>query len=65
MTNSKLFFIPNRAYAGSDINYLSNPAVTYQGIPIGSATENNARVLTEGRFRAAAVGDESATISEC
>ena len=45
-------------------NYLSNPDVKFMGEETGSWDEDNARVITETRFRSAAVGDESATISE-
>ena len=45
-------------------NYISNPHVKFMGERTGSWDEDNARVLTETRFRSAAVGDESATISE-
>ena len=45
-------------------NYISNPNVKFQGAKTGSDLANNARVLTETRFRSAAVGDESAIISE-
>ena len=47
-----------------DLNYISNPNVEVNGTKTGTETENNARVLTETRFRSAAVGDESAVIGE-
>ena len=47
------------------MNYLSNPDVEVMGAKTGSATEDVARVLTETRFRSAAVGDESIAIGTC
>ena len=47
------------------MNYLSNPDVKVMGAKTGSATEDVARVLTETRFRSAAVGDESIAIGIC
>ena len=47
------------------VNYLSNPDVEFKSHKTGSVNEDNARVLTETRFRSAAVGDESMVISEC
>ena len=58
---------PNRyndPYYGIRVNYLSNPNVEFQGVKTGSLTADNARVLTETRFRSAAVGDESAIVGE-
>ena len=46
-------------------NYLSNPDVKFMGKETGSWDKDNARVLSETRFRSAAVGDESTTICEC
>jgi len=43
------------------INYYSNPAISYNNVPTGKASANNAGVLTERRFLMAAVGDESLT----
>jgi len=46
------------------INYYSNPKVSYQGYPTGKAgSEDNARVLTENRYRASRIGDERITCS--
>ena len=44
------------------MTYLSNPEVEVMGAKTGSARENVARVLTETRFRSAAVGDESVAV---
>ena len=41
------------------IDYLSNPEVLYQGLPTGTAENNNARRLSEVRFAVADIGDES------
>ena len=46
-------------YYNNRVNYLSNPNVEFEGMPVGSLTANNAKVLKETRFRCAAVGDES------
>ena len=46
-------------YYNNKANYLSNPDVEFEGVPVGSVTANNAKVLKETRFRSAAVGDES------
>ncbi|MEJ8848075.1 M12 family metallo-peptidase [Variovorax rhizosphaerae] len=35
------------------LNYWSNPDIFYDGIPMGTPTRNNARVLNESRFKAA------------
>ena len=51
-------------YYRNKANFLSNPDVKFMGKKTGSSSEDNARVFTETRFRSAAVGDESATISE-
>ena len=50
------------AYSSSGelrVNYYSNPAVNFQGVPTGTASNDNARTLTEARFAAAAIGSES------
>jgi len=41
------------------VNYYSNPNVNFQGYATGTSTNDNARTLTEARFAAAAIGDES------
>ena len=41
------------------IDYFSNPGVLYQGIPTGTAENNNACRLSEVRFAVANIGDES------
>ena len=43
------------------VNYYSNPKVNYQGYPSGTYENDNARALTENRFAAANIGDESET----
>ena len=41
------------------INYYSNPNITVNGSAIGEENEaNNARLLTEQRFKLAEIGDE-------
>jgi hypothetical protein len=47
------------------VNYFSAPDALLNGVATGdSAAADNARVLTENRFRSAGVGDESSTISK-
>ena len=41
------------------VNYYSSPDVNFNGIPSGTTKNDNARTLTEVRFAAAHVGDES------
>ena len=41
------------------INYYSNPSVLYRGLSTGSSSDDNARTLSEVRFAAARIGDES------
>jgi hypothetical protein len=41
------------------INYYSNPSVSFEGLPTGTADTDNARVLKDNRFAAANIGDES------
>ena len=41
------------------VNYYSSPAVSYLGSTTGNRLNDNARTLTEVRFSAAGVGDES------
>ena len=43
------------------VNYYSSPAVSYLGSTTGNRLNDNARTLTEVRFSAAGVGDESLT----
>ncbi len=50
----------NQNYANR-VNRYSSPSVFYNGVATGSATKDNARVLTEVRFLMAAEGDESLT----
>ena len=35
----------------SEINYFSNPDVSYEGLPTGTATENNAQTLRDNMVR--------------
>jgi len=41
------------------VNYYSSPDIKYRGLPTGTEQNNNARMLTENRFAAEQVGDES------
>ena len=43
------------------INYYSSPDVYFKGYPTGTTNNDNARTLSEVRFAAANVGDESMT----
>jgi len=49
---------------GTKINWYSNPDVMYNGVPTGTESENNARVLREHRFAFADIGDESMACRE-
>ena len=41
------------------VNFYSSPLLTYNGLPTGTAQNDNLRRLVEIRFAAAKVGDES------
>ena len=46
------------------VNYYSSPSINFQGTMTGSQHEDNARVLSENRFAASAIGDESMQCSQ-